>query len=170
MMNKLRLLLLSIAALMFGGCQSPAVHELGTPPAGSELWAGTWSSDDFTNVHGDVAIHLPENFTSVETFEVPAAVHYRLFTFYRPGGTVRLTMRGSVSESMQSVGDNEAEPIRVPHRWISIFSTRASDGDTEQIIRYEAELLPDADVLEGEYVSTDPSDHGTFRLRRRHHD
>ena len=129
------------------------------------LWSGTWASKEYVNIHGDVAVLLPTDMADRTTFDVPAALHYRPFTFYRPGATIDLALEGRIAQSQRVAGDNQSQPLHAPWPRLWIFSKDA--GPTDQIIHYEADLEKDAEVIEGTYESSNPADRGTFRVHRK---
>jgi hypothetical protein len=166
-MTRLPVIFAIVAGLLAsGGCSNAASSRLGAPPSGQALWEGTWRSDEYALISGEVAVLLPEPIPSAgDGFDVQGAIHYGALTFYRPGQTVNVKFAATLPSDEAVSGSNRDAPILAPglRFWLK---SKGGIGPSRQVVDYEARVSR-ANVIEGTYRSSNPFDAGNFQLKRR---
>jgi hypothetical protein len=162
----LKSVIIIVALIAVTGCANPASSRVGAPPIGQALWEGTWGSDEYLLINGQVAVLLPEPLSSIsDTVDVAGAIHYGALTLYRPGRTFDITFTAKPPTRESITGSNENAPLVAPGFRLLLFS-KGAPGPSRQVIEYDGTVSAEG-TIEGAYRSSNPYDVGHFRLRRR---
>jgi len=121
-------------------------------------WQGDWSSDAYPLVSGRLLVRLPDPIPINEDFTVDAIAYYHIWSPYRTGEMIPMTMAGRYEPA--NFDTNEEEPGSFS------FNFEGIGGRSSQTIDYIASGSPD-DLIFGEYHSQNPHDVGRFELTRR---
>ena len=118
--------------------------------------SGTFHSDRYFSVSGHLFVKpIKPDLSCGETCEVEAILYYNLWSFYRPGQTVRTRLACTVFDN-QVEGSNFSAPARY-ERAVEFTARQRDQG--EPLIRLIG--IPGSTTV-GSYRTADPDDVGHF--------
>ncbi len=135
------------------------------PESARAKWIGTWESRRAPGVRGSLSCWLPRPIAQDREFQVVVIVTYDNPGYLLPNGPVEMHLvgRSDTGGKMAGVGIRRRGQGPVL-RSLSLTGGRIG---TNQRINYTTEASATSTELSGTYTSENPSDAGTFTIRKK---
>jgi len=122
-------------------------------------WSGKWETHRYWGLSGNLIVRLPEPLPENEDFKADALIYYPIYSAWKTGQFVKMDFHGQFSPGSAASAGRSA-------------NTNPSGGGKlkfkgivgNQVVEYAAIIDESRTRIAGGYLSTSPSDFGSFQI------